>query len=54
MYLPRKFGRREYKQEARNNRDFTFNQSAYKQVLKTLDLTSQIKYFLAQYCPNYQ
>ena len=51
MYLPRKFGRREYKQEARNNRDFTFNQSAYN---KKLNLTSQIKYFLAQYCPNYQ
>ena len=40
------------KKEARNNRDFTVNRSAYKHAAKTSDLTSQIKYFLAQHWPN--
>jgi len=45
---------KERKNKAINNRDFTVNQSAYKHVAKTLDLTSYIKYFLAQHCLNYQ
>jgi len=39
----------EKKQEARNNRDFTVNQSAYKHAVLAIDVMSQIKYFLAQH-----
>ena len=44
----------EKKQEARNNRDFTVNQSAYKHAVLAIDVMSQIKYFLAQHSrPNF-
>ena len=37
MYLSREFGGRKQQQEARNNRDFIVNHSAYKYVAQTLE-----------------